>query len=117
MSTDPYPGAIPKLWHETIKAHRREVHEAILDTAAALVARHGLRAVTMSQIAQETGIGRATLYKYFSGVEPILIAWHDRHIANHLERLSELRNQSGAVGQPLEAVLEGLALIVYYRHH
>jgi len=92
-STDAYPGDIPSSGHETIKAHRREVHEAILDTAAALVARSGLRAVTMSQIAQETGIGRATLYKYFSGVEPILIAWHDRHVANHLERLSELRNQ------------------------
>ena len=116
MSTGPYPGVIPKLWHETIKAHRREVHEAILDTAAALVARHGLRAVTMSQIAQETGIGRATLYKYFSGVEPILIAWHDRHVANHLERLSELRNQPGAVGQRLEAVLEGFAVISYERH-
>ena len=72
-----YPGVIPKLWHQTIQAHRREVRDAILDTTAALVAQHGLRAVTMSQIAEEAGIGRATLYKYFSGVEPILIAWHN----------------------------------------
>lgn len=54
---------VPKLWSETIEAHRREVHDAIIETTAARVAEHGLRAVTMSQIAEETGIGRATLYK------------------------------------------------------
>ena len=71
---------MPKLWNETIEAHRREVRDAILDTTAALVAEHGLRSVTMSQIAEKTGIGRATLYKYFPDVEAILPAWHERQI-------------------------------------
>ena len=79
---------MPKLWTETIEAHRRAVHEAVLDTTAALVAEHGLRAVTMSQIAEQTGIGRATLYKYFPDVEAILVAWHDRHVSGHLEQLA-----------------------------
>jgi len=71
---------VPKLWNETIEEHRREVREAILDTTVALVAEHGLLSVTMSQIAEETGIGRATLYKYFPDVEAILLAWHERQI-------------------------------------
>jgi len=58
-----YPWRVPKLWHHTIEAHRREVRDAILDNTATLVAAHGLRQVTMSQIAEQTGIGRATLYK------------------------------------------------------
>ena len=107
---------IPKLWHQTIQAHRREVRDAILETTAALVARHGLRAVTMSQIAEETGIGRATLYKYFSGVEPILIAWHERHVGEHLEHLTKLRDQPGEPGARLEAVLHAYALISFERH-
>ena len=107
---------IPKLWHQTIQAHRREVRDAILDTAAALVAKHGLRAVTMSQIAEETGIGRATLYKYFSGVEPILIAWHEQHVAQHLEHLTQLRDQSGEPAARLQAVLQAYALIAFERH-
>jgi AcrR family transcriptional regulator len=111
-----YPGVIPKLWHQTIQAHRREVHDAILDTARALVDRHGLRSVTMSQIAEETGIGRATLYKYFSGVEPILIAWHERHVAKHLEHLKQLRDQPGEPRARLEAVLQAYALIAFERH-
>src|SRR5206468_4596531 len=111
-----YPGMIPKLWHQTIQAHRREVRDAILDTAAALVAKHGLRAVTMSQIAEETGIGRATLYKYFSGVEPILLAWHERHVAEHLERLERLRDEPGDANSRLESVLQAYALIAFERH-
>jgi AcrR family transcriptional regulator len=102
---------LPKLWNETIEAHRRDVRDATLDTTAALVAEHGLRSVTMSQIAEKTGIGRATLYKYFSGVEAILFAWHERQITGHLEYLAEVRDQAGNAGERLEAVLEAYALI------
>jgi AcrR family transcriptional regulator len=109
---------VPKLWNETIEAHRREVRAATLDTTAALVAEHGLRSVTMSQIAEETGIGRATLYKYFSGVEAILFAWHERQITGHLEHLAEVREQAGDASERLEAVLEAYALISHdIPHH
>jgi AcrR family transcriptional regulator len=107
---------MPKLWNETIEAHRREVRDATLDTTAALVAKHGLRSVTMSQIAEETGIGRATLYKYFSDVEAILLAWHERQITDHLEYLAEVRDQAGDAGERLEAVLEAYALIFHESH-
>ena len=107
---------VPRLWNETIAAHRREVRDAILDTTAALVAQHGLRSVTMSQIAEDTGIGRATLYKYFPGVEAILSAWHERQIAGHLSYLAEVRDRTGGAGERLEAVLEAYALISNEAH-
>jgi AcrR family transcriptional regulator len=103
--------SMPKLWDDTIEEHRRAVRDATLDTAAALVAERGVRGVTMSQIAEETGIGRATLYKYFSGVEAILLAWHERQITSHLQYLAEVRDQTGDAGDRLEAVLEAYALI------
>src|SRR5438132_8623600 len=106
-----YPCLVPNLWSETVQAHRREVRDAILHTAAALVAKHGLHSVTMSQIAEETGIGRATLYKYFPDVEAILVAWHERQVAGHLERLGEVRDRAHDAGDRLEAVLEAYALI------
>jgi len=111
-----YHAAMPKLWDDTIEAHRRAVRDATLDTTAALVAEHGLLSVTMSQIAQETGIGRATLYKYFPDVEAILFAWHERQVAGHLEHLAEIRDQAGDPGERLEAVLEAYALISHERH-
>ena len=100
---------MPKLWNETIEAHRRDVSEAILDTTAELVAEHGLLSVTMSRIAEKTGIGRATLYKYFPDVESILSAWHQRKISAHLAELAELRNGAGDPGERLEAVLAAYA--------
>jgi AcrR family transcriptional regulator len=110
-----YTGDVPRLWNETIEAHRAAVRDAILDTTAELVAENGL-SVTMSRIAEKTGIGRATLYKYFPDVEAILLAWHERHVTSHLEHLAELRDQAGDARQRLEAVLEAYALIQHKRH-
>lgn len=107
---------MPKLWHETIKAHRREVRDAILDTAAALVAEDGLQSLTMSQIAKEAGIGRATLYKYFASLQAILLAWHERQITAHLEYLAQIRDQAGEAGERLAAVLEAYAMISHEHH-
>src|SRR5919112_2833275 len=102
---------MPRLWTETVEAHRHQVRDAILDSTAALVAEHGLLAVTMSQIAQAVGIGRATLYKYFPDVEAILVAWHDRQVTGHLDQLAALRDEGDDAGERLEAVLEAYALI------
>lgn len=107
---------MPKLWNETIEAHRNTVRDATLDATAALVAEHGLMSVTMSRIAQETGIGRATLYKYFPDVESILVAWHERQVAHHLEQLEAVRDRITDPGRRLHAVLETYALISYERH-
>jgi AcrR family transcriptional regulator len=104
-------GVVPKLWTETIEEHRRTVHDAILDTTAELAAEHGLLGVKMSQIAEKVGIGRATLYKYFPDVEAILIAWHHRQIAAHLERLARIRDQTVDPGRRLQVVLEAYAFI------
>ena len=109
-------GRVPKLWNDTIEAHRRAVRDTALDITAALVAKHGLRSVTMSQIAEETGIRRATLYKYFSDVESILLAWHERQIARHLAYLAELRDEAADARARLQAVLEGYALISHESH-
>ena len=92
------------------------MRQAILHTTGALVAEHGLLSVTMSQIAERTGIGRATLYKYFPDVEAILLAWHERQIAGHLAQLAEIRDRGGNARERLEAVLEAYALLSHQSH-
>ena len=111
-----YNGVVPKLWNETVEAHRAAVRDAILETTRALVEERGLLSVTMSRIAEETGIGRATLYKYFPDVEAILLAWHERHVGTHLEHLAAIRNGAGDARERLEAVLGAYALIEHKRH-
>jgi AcrR family transcriptional regulator len=107
---------VPKLWDRTIEAHRREVRDAILDTTAALVSEHGLLSVTMSEIAEAAGIGRATLYKYFPDVEAVLRAWHDRQVTGHLDHLHDVRDRAGGPSERLEAVLGAFALIYHDSH-
>jgi AcrR family transcriptional regulator len=104
---------VPKIWTDTIETHRQAVQEAAIDATAALVAEHGLLSVTMSQIAERAGIGRATLYKYFPDVEAVLRAWHERHIGGHLELLAQARDQTSDPGERLQAVLRTYALIAH----
>lgn len=110
-----YGPGVPRLWRETIAEHRRSVDEAILDTTWELVSERGLLSVTMSEIAEKTGIGRATLYKHFPDVEAILSAHHRRHVSGHLAHLAELRSRPGDPGERLRAVLEGYAFICHHR--
>lgn len=102
---------MPKLWNATIQMHRSDVREAILDNASKLVARGGLRAVNMLRLAEQTGIGRATLYKYFPNVESVLHAWHERQLGTHLVQLAAIRDGSGDSVERLRAVLEIFAEI------
>lgn len=112
-----YRRAVPKLWDDTIEAHRRAVRDAILDNVAKLVTEHGLASVTMSQIAEETGIGRATLYKYFADVDEMLGAWHERQVASHLQQLHEVCDRGGDNARDrLEAVLLAYAVIGHGHH-
>jgi AcrR family transcriptional regulator len=106
---------VPKLWTETIEEHRQAVRESILETTWAQVTEHGPMSVTMTQIAEKVGIGRATLYKYFPDVQSILAAHHERHVADHLQELTELHEGPGDPGERLAAVLEHYALICHHR--
>ncbi|WP_091307753.1 TetR/AcrR family transcriptional regulator [Micromonospora chersina] len=110
---------MPKLWTETIDAHRAAVRDAAMDAMAALVAKHGLVAVTMSQIAEQAGIGRATLYKYFPDAQAVLTAWHERQIATHLDQLAAAVDPAAPAIARLEAALNTYARLQHHsaRHH
>ncbi len=107
---------MPKLWNDTIEAHRAAVRDAVLDAAAALVAERGLTGVSMSRLAEATGVGRATLYKYFPDVDAVLHVWHERHVTRHLTQLTQIRDQPGTPLGRLTAVLAAYAATARHRH-
>lgn len=104
-----YCGRVPKRWAETVDEHRSSVRDAVLDATAELVGQRGLTGVTMAGIAEATGIGRATLYRYFPDVDAILIAWHERQLATHLAHLTGIRGRSSDPAEQLRDVLTGYA--------
>jgi AcrR family transcriptional regulator len=107
---------MPKLWNVTVEKHRHAVHDATLDATAQLLAERGLASLTMSDIASKTGIGRATLYKYFPDVETIVVAWHERQIGRHLDQLANVRDRLKDPRRRLAAVLETYAMISHEHH-
>jgi AcrR family transcriptional regulator len=106
-----YHNNVPKLWTDTLETHRRAVRDAVVESAADLVGRRGIRSVTMSEIAEKAGVGRATLYKYFRDVEAILLAWHERQVTGHLARIAEACARPGTARERIVAVLEAYALV------
>lgn len=100
-----------------METHRQEVREAILNATGSLVHSRGLLALTMSDIAEVTGIGRATLYKYFPDVETILSAWHQRHVEAHLAELRQIQERTADPAARLHAVLARYADICRKRRH
>ena len=106
---------MPTLWSESIESHRNAVRDAILETTWDLVHERGPLSVTMTQVAQRTGIGRATLYKYFPDIESILRAHHQRNVDRHLAELQQLAGGSGTADERLAALLTHYARICHYR--
>ena len=65
----------------------------------------------MTQIADAAGLGRATLYKYFAGVEQVVSAWHHRQVDAHVAELAALADRTGTPVDRLRAVLRRYAEI------
>jgi AcrR family transcriptional regulator len=107
---------MPKLWTSTIEAHRNSVEQTIMEKTAELAATKGLANLTMAGIAQEAGIGRATLYKYFGDVHQILTTWHQRQIASHIAVLEDIRRKAETPTAALEGVLVAYGDILRQHH-
>lgn len=107
---------MPKIWDGTIETHRASVRDAVLDAAALLVDELGVTVVTMSQIAESAGIGRATLYRYFPDLESILMAWHERQVKTHVAQLAAIAEQPTSARERLAETLTAFAMIAHQRH-
>lgn len=106
---------VPKLWKDTVAEHRRDVRVAIHEAAWSLASECGVRGVTMGAVAERAGIARATLYKYFSGVEEVLVAAHEDRVTKHLLHLQTARSSAKSAGEGVRRLLAGYAQICFHR--
>lgn len=106
---------MPRIWTDTVDAHRVAVRAAILASAWRLAVDDGLFAVTMSRIAETAGISRATIYKYFPNVEAILTAQHLQHVEAHLERLESLTHEPTPARDRMRELFSAWTEICYER--
>ena len=84
---------------------RNGVRDRILETTNRLLARYGYKRMTMAELARESGVGKGTLYLYFSSKQEVALSSIDRLIEQLAERLREIAAEQKPVTARLEAML------------
>lgn len=81
--------------------------EAALDATAAVVTRIGFRDVTIDHVVRESGVSRATLYRWFGNREGLLLALLQHLAGPYLERSGQIAVGLGPIEDRLEQVIAG----------
>ncbi|WP_432043563.1 TetR/AcrR family transcriptional regulator [Streptomyces cadmiisoli] len=69
--------------HDSVKAAR------ILDSARALVLEHGVRKVTIAEIAAAAGVGKGTVYLYWETKEDLFVGLAAREVLGCIEAIND----------------------------
>jgi AcrR family transcriptional regulator len=70
--------------------------ERVLDAAGELFYRHGFVSVGVDTIVRESGVGKMTLYRHFSGKEDLILAYLERANQRFWQWFSEAQGSGGA---------------------
>ncbi len=109
----------PPIDSENVQAPQQDVckrrREEILETAAALFAKHGYSETDTQLLAETLNVGKGTLYRYFPSKEELFLAVADR-------AMRKLREQVDAavagVEEPLERIGRGIhAYLSFFAEH
>ncbi|HRY10492.1 MAG: TetR/AcrR family transcriptional regulator [Actinobacteria bacterium] len=73
----------------------RAARERILDTAFGLFYAHGIRGVGIDRIIAESGVAKATFYKYFPAKDDLVLAYLDKVDAVWSEQLHAAASAAG----------------------
>ena len=84
---------------------KSDVRDAILDAANTLLARYGYRKMTVEDIAVEAGVGKGTIYLYFTSKEEVVLSHIDRIVERLKERLLTIASSSENAATRLRLML------------
>lgn len=76
---------------------KQERYEAILDAAERLLVRAPERVANVAEVAEEAGLAKGTVYLYFPGKEELLLALHERRVADFFRELIAMLDGSEPV--------------------
>lgn len=78
-----------------IIAQREDIRDLILDSVDILLGRFGYNKMTVEDIAQQTGIGKGTIYLHFPSKEELTLSHIDRIIDRLLTQLQAIAGDGG----------------------
>jgi AcrR family transcriptional regulator len=83
------PDALPLAGQRPERADAARNRERIIEAARKLIARKGVREITLDDVAKEAGLGRATLYRRFPDRSALMLALLDDHERELQDRIIE----------------------------
>ncbi len=84
---------------------RKTTRDTILDATDRLLSRNGYKKMTIDDLAREVGIGKGSIYLYFSSKEEIALSHIDRIIERLKTRLREIASGTGPIDERLAEML------------
>lgn len=78
-------------------ADKEERRNAILDAVELLFLEHPGRMANVAEVAEAAGLAKGTVYLYFPSKEEMLLALHERHVADFFRELMKLLGSGKAV--------------------
>jgi len=90
--------------------------DAVLDAARSLIADHGYAGWSMRELANKSGLAKATIYHHFADKQDIYMSVLEREIALINERTAEAANSPGNAIDRLRAVIRTFYDLQAERH-
>jgi len=89
---------------------RRNVREAIYAAALACFERHGVRGITMDDVAREADVSRPTIYYYFPDVDALVLEVVVRQVRDIFRRIHDKVRPEAGLSAILEACLQTIRI-------
>src|SRR5262245_27882527 len=99
---------MPRDHGENAPHWRQRRRDDILRAAADLFGRHGYGGVQVDDVARAAGVGKPTLYRYFTSKEELFLQVFGDALAGLEADLEAIRRQAGSQRAALAAMLERL---------
>lgn len=98
-----------------IIVNKEEKRRNIALSSKELLLEHGVKNITISQIAKSAGVGKGTIYEYFSNKEDIVFEIISAFITEHEENLAEITSQDISTKEKLFHFLYSLYQDEYHQ--
>jgi AcrR family transcriptional regulator len=92
-------------------------NDRIINATIALIGRHGLGAVTMSQVADHAGVARQTLYNHYDDVDSIVAIAVDRHHNESIALLTSALSVAQTPYSKIEQMARHFAMVGAHAGH
>lgn len=80
---------MPKIMGETLSEHRERVRTALFASLSELMSTRPFNKITLSDVAQNAGVGRTAVYNHFTDKEDLLLAFMEYETARYSEELTQ----------------------------